>query len=380
MSSGLRIENTHIKIYLKDYFMQQTPFHSNHLACNAKIVDFGGWALPINYGSQIKEHEAVRTSSGMFDVSHMLITDITGTDAKNFLRYLISNDVTKLDKFGIGKALYSGLLNHEAGIVDDLIVYLMPFGYRLVTNAATEEKDMSWIKKIAEDFQVTLTNRRDLAMLAVQGPEAINKVINVFLHLAEPLTNLKPFMAIEDNGYFFARTGYTGENGLEIMLPKEFAPEFWNKLLAENVTPCGLGARDTLRLEAGMNLYGHDMNENFSPLDSGMDWIVDLNDASRDFIGRKSYESKKSLASHAIQVGLILTGKGVLREGQSIFIDSNEVGVITSGTFAPTLKSSIAIARVKADTPETVQVKIRENLESARVVKLPFVRNGKILI
>lgn len=360
--------------------MKQTPFYANHLTCNAKIVDFGGWALPINYGSQIKEHEAVRNSSGMFDVSHMLITDVTGTDSRNFFRYLISNDVAKLDKFGIGKALYSGLLNHEAGLIDDLIVYLMPFGYRLVTNAATEEKDMAWIKTVAKDFQVILTNRRDLAMLAVQGPHAINKVINLFPTLTTPLTNLKPFMAIEHNGYFLARTGYTGENGLEIMLPKEFAFEFWNKLLAEGVTPCGLGARDTLRLEAGMNLYGHDMNENFSPLNSGMDWVVDLSDDSRNFIGRKSYETKKALANHDIQVGLLLTGKGILREGQNIIVGEDEIGIVTSGTFAPTLKASIAIARVKANTPDTVFVKIRDNLESAKVVKLPFVRNGKVLV
>jgi aminomethyltransferase len=359
--------------------MQQTPFYSNHLASNAKIVDFGGWALPINYGSQIKEHEAVRTNSGMFDVSHMLITDISGIDAKNFFRYLICNDVAKLEKFGIGKALYSGLLNHEAGIIDDLIIYLMPFGYRLVTNAATEEKDMAWIKSIARDFQVNLTKRRDLAMLAVQGPKAIDQVIKIFPTLNEKLTNLKPFMAIENNDYFFARTGYTGENGLEIMLPQKLASEFWNKLLKEGVIPCGLGARDTLRLEAGMNLYGHDMNENFSPLDSGMDWVVDLSDSSRDFIGRKSYESLQA-SVHDIQVGLILTGKGVLREGQDVLVDANKVGVITSGTFSPTLKCSIAMARVNPNVSNIVQVKIRDNLELAKVVKLPFVRNGKILV
>ena len=239
---------------------------------------------------------------------------------------------------------------------------------------------MAWIKTVAKDFQVILTNRRDLAMLAVQGPVAINKVICVFPALTEALTNLKPFMALEDSGYFFARTGYTGENGLEIMIPQELAPEFWNKLLTHGVTPCGLGARDTLRLEAGMNLYGHDMNENFSPLESGMDWVVDLSDSSRDFIGRKNYEVKKALASHDLQVGLLLTGKGVLREGQSIFVGEDAVGQITSGTFSPTLKASIAIARVKANIPETVSVKIRDNLEVAKVVKLPFVRNGKILI
>lgn len=360
--------------------MRQTPFYQNHLESNAKIVDFGGWALPINYGSQIKEHEAVRTSCGMFDVSHMLITDITGAESRKFIRYLISNDVAKLEKHGIGKALYSGLLNHDAGIIDDLIVYLMPFGYRLVTNAATEEKDMAWINNIAKQFEVKFVNRRDLAMLAVQGPLAIEKVITIRPHLSSALSNLKAFMAIEDHGCFYARTGYTGENGLEIMIPTTIASQFWNELLNNGVIPCGLGARDTLRLEAGMNLYGHDMDENFTPLDSGMDWVVDLSDETRDFIGKSNYIRLKTLAEYDIQVGLILNGRGVLREGQTIVVNNNNVGIITSGTFAPSLKLSVAIARVKSDTPDTVLVQIRDNLESAKVVKLPFIRNGKSLI
>lgn len=359
--------------------MRNTPFYQSHTKSNARIVDFGGWALPINYGSQIKEHEAVRTSSGMFDVSHMLITDISGPDSRKYLRYLLSNDVAKLEKHGIGKALYSGLLNHDAGIIDDLIVYLMPFGYRLVTNAATEEKDLAWIKDIAQNYDIKLENRRDLAMLAVQGPYALKKIIEIKPHLSNALNSLKVFMAIEDQGYFYARTGYTGEDGLEIMLPATDAAKFWDELLANGVVPCGLGARDTLRLEAGMNLYGHDMNENYTPLDSGMDWVVDLNDETRDFIGKKKYLSLKT-SRHDIQVGLILDGRGVLREGQPIIVDNDIVGIITSGTFSPTLKLSVAIARVKSGLPDTVSVKIRDNLESAKVVKLPFIRNGKCLI
>lgn len=361
--------------------MKKTPFYDNHINAEAKIVDFGGWALPINYGSQIKEHESVRTSCGMFDVSHMLITDVHGTDSKNFLQVLISNDVEKLEKSGIGKALYSALLNHDAMIIDDLIVYLMPFGYRIVTNAATEEKNSTWFQKIAKDFNVTLTKRRDLAMLAVQGPEAINKVSNIRPHLKEQLHNLKPFMAIEDNGYFYARTGYTGENGLEIMLPNEKTSEFWNELLKQNVAPCGLGARDTLRLEAGMNLYGHDMDETKTPLESGMEWVVDLSNDTRDFIGKSAYLQAKNGEKHQIQVGLILAGKGVLREGQSVFLDNESIGIVTSGTFSPTIKKSIAIARIKGNIhSDNVMVKIRETFEAATIVKLPFIRNGKILI
>ena len=360
--------------------MKHTPFYQNHVENNGKIVDFGGWALPVNYGSQIKEHEAVRTSAGMFDVSHMLITDIHGIDAKQFLRYLLSNDVTKLEKIGIGKALYSGMLNSEAGVIDDLIVYLMPFGYRLVTNAATEVKDMAWISQIAAKFKITLLKRRDLAMLAIQGPQAIAKVSTAHPHLAEKLANLKPFMAIEDGDYFYARTGYTGENGLEVMLKITAATEFWQQLLAQNVVPCGLGARDTLRLEAGMNLYGHDMDEKINPLICGMDWVVDLSDETRDFIGKNAYQKIKSSPTSDKQVGLIMQGNGVLREGQHLFNNGVPCGTITSGTFSPSLKISIAIARIAHDVTDTAQVDIRGKLEPVKIVNLPFIQNGKQLI
>ena len=357
--------------------MNYTPFYQCHLDSNARIVDFGGWALPVNYGSQIKEHEAVRTNAGMFDVSHMLVTDVHGAEVRQFLRYLISNDVAKLEKFGIGKALYSGLLNQEAGVIDDLIVYLMPFGYRIVTNASTEAKDMNWIRQVAANFKVELFNRRDLAMLAVQGPEAIAKVSLIHPHMAEKLSGLKPFMAIEDNNYFYARTGYTGENGLEIMLPRTEAASFWALLINAGVEPCGLGARDTLRLEAGMNLYGHDMDESVNPLACGMDWVVDLSDEERDFIGKKAYQLAKISSDGEVQTGIILEGKGVLREGQKLFLDGEECGTITSGTFSPTLKVSIGIARIKKETQGNVFVEIRGNLEPVRLIKLPFVRNGK---
>lgn len=359
--------------------MRQTPFYSSHLASNGKIVDFGGWALPVNYGSQIKEHEAVRDSAGMFDVSHMVITDIHGSDAKPFFRYLISNDVEKLNKHGVGKALYSGLLNHEAGVIDDLIVYLMPFGYRLVTNAATEAKDLNWIDRVAAEFNVELRSRRDLAMLAVQGPSAISLVTEAHPFVVAELSNLKPFTAIEKNGYFYARTGYTGENGLEIMLPASEAETFWNLLLLHGIQPCGLGARDTLRLEAGMNLYGHEMDETITPSECGMDWVVDLSDESRDFIGKKAYLELKTNNDNYRQVGLILQDKGVLRGEQTVFVDGKECGVITSGTFSPSLKESIAIARVKSQIKSgaNAMVDIRGKLLPVKMVNLPFVRNGK---
>ncbi len=358
--------------------MNYTPFYQSHLDSNGKVVDFGGWALPVNYGSQIKEHEQVRTDAGMFDVSHMVVTDIHGVDAKDFFRHLISNDVAKLDKFGVGKALYSGLLNREAGVIDDLIVYLMPFGYRLVTNAATEAKDLNWIKQVAANFKVELFPRRDLAMLAVQGPNAIKKVIAAHPHMKDRLEQLKPFVAVEDNSYFYARTGYTGENGLEIMLPRAEANAFWGLLVEHGVVPCGLGARDTLRLEAGMNLYGHEMDETITPVACGMDWVVDLSDETRDFIGKKAYQLAKISTDQYKQVGLVLQGKGVLRDGQKVYVDGVECGIVTSGTFSPSLKVSIAIARISAAVEaEAAAVDIRGNHEAVRIISLPFVRNGK---
>jgi aminomethyltransferase len=378
--------------------IQHTPFYNCHLNSNAKLVNFSNYTLPINYGSQIKEHECVRLDAGMFDVSHMCITDITGIDAKNFIRNLISNDVNKLDRYGVGKALYSAMLNPEAGIIDDLIVYLMPFGYRLITNAATRAKDLSWIRDVAINngnhtinnnnplpYDITIIEQNHLAMLAVQGPNAISKFTQAFPETATALSNLKPFTAIDLSGLFIAKTGYTGEDGIEVLLPEFQATELWNKLIDSGVTPCGLGARDTLRLEAGMNLYGQDMDESATPSECGMDWVVDLTDPTRNFIGRESYLKLKQLP-HATQIGLILKGRGILRSGQKIIIANDEAGVITSGTFSPTIKQSIAMARLSPNFNNdanynniSIYVDIRGNLEPVQLVSLPFVRNGKLL-
>ncbi len=357
--------------------MLRTVFYPAHVNANAKIVEFCGWELPINYGSQIKEHEAVRTNAGMFDVSHMAITDIHGTEAKVFLQYLISNDVAKLEKFGVGKALYSGMLNHDGGVIDDLIVYYTDFGYRLVTNAGTYVKDIAWITEQASKFKVELKERKDLAILAVQGPNAINIVSKIKPQLDGKLATLKQFSSLEDNGTFYARTGYTGEDGLEIMIPVAEALTLWQQLYQSGVMPCGLGARDTLRLEAGMNLYGHDMDEAISPSLCNMDWVVDLKDKSRDFIGKDAYIKFNASGVKSHQVGLVMEGRGVLREGQKVVVNAQEVGVITSGTFSPTLKISIAIARVEKQVIDSTFVDVRGNLEPVRIIKTPFVRNGK---
>ena len=353
---------------------QRTPLFDAHVASGAKMVDFAGWEMPIHYGSQLKEHDIVRTDAGMFDVSHMTVVDITGSGAKTWLQKLIANDVAKLGFEG--KALYSGMLNDEGGVVDDLIVYLTAFGYRMVINAGTTEKDLAWMAKQSAGFDVKLQVRRDLAMLAVQGPQAIAKVCTVKPELAEGIQALKVFQGLPSGEWFYARTGYTGEDGLEIMIPADQAITFFNELKAAGVAPIGLGARDTLRLEAGMNLYGHDMDETVSPLQAGMGWTIAWNPEDRDFIGRKALEAQKAAGVPFKQVGLVLEGRGVLREGQTVVVDGQQ-GIITSGTFSPTLKHSIAIARVPASAGATAHVDLRGTLTEVRVVKMPFVRNGK---
>ncbi|RQW28801.1 glycine cleavage system aminomethyltransferase GcvT [Rhodobacteraceae bacterium CH30] len=353
---------------------QRTPLYQAHLDAGAKMVDFAGWDMPIHYGSQLKEHEIVRSDAGMFDVSHMTVIDISGADAKRWLQQLIANDVAKLGF--VGKALYSGMLNEQGGVVDDLIVYLAEDGYRMVVNAGTTAKDLAWMDAHLDGFDVTLRPRRDLAMLAVQGPNAIDKVCAVKPDWAESIRALQVFQGLPFDQWFVARTGYTGEDGLEIMIPAAEADAFFRELQQAGVAPIGLGARDTLRLEAGMNLYGHDMDEQVSPLEAGMGWTLAMKD-SRDFIGRAALQAQKEAGVAMRQVGLVLEGRGVLREGQKVVVEGMGEGIITSGTFSPTLKHSIAIARVPAATGEHAQVDLRGTLTTVRVVKMPFVRNGK---
>ena len=374
--------------------LQRTPFYQSHLDNNGKIVDFSGWELPIHYGSQIDEHEAVRTDAGMFDVSHMVITDIEGSQAKAWLQKLLANDVAKLKT--VGKALYSGMLNEEGGIIDDLIVYLMneeETQYRIVSNAATRDKDLANFNKVAEGFEVTLTERPELAILAIQGPNAVAKLKQAKPAWSETLEGLKPFVGvdltdIEANDWFVARTGYTGEDGVEVILPGDSAEEFYKLMLENDIKPAGLGARDTLRMEAGMNLYGHDMDDTISPYECNMGWTLALKD-DRNFVGRDALVAKhqqaKDNGTAMKQVGLLLETRGVLREGMTVTInqgtDKETTGIITSGTFSPSLKQSIAIARIPADITDEdkVQVDLRGKgkFVDVRVLKLPFVRNGE---
>ena len=363
--------------------LKQTTLNSTHRAAGARMVDFGGWDMPVHYGSQIDEHNAVRSDAGMFDVSHMRIVDLEGAGARDLLRYALANNVDKLKE--PGKALYSCLLTPEGTVIDDLIVYfLRDDSFRIVVNAGTADKDIAWLRRLLARHAPTLSlkPRTDLAMIAVQGPQARSKVWRALPGTEAATAALKPFVAArvdsEFGVLFIARTGYTGEDGFEIAVAGTDAARLWRALAAAGVRPAGLGARDTLRLEAGMNLYGQDMDENVSPLESGLGWTVDLV-SSRDFVGKAALVAHPPTRQLA---GLVLVDKGgVLRAHQVVRTDRGD-GEITSGTFSPTLNQSIALARLPAGVApgDTVRVLVRDRELAARVVKPPFARNGKSLV
>lgn len=363
----------------------QTPLYSLHQTMGGKIVDFGGWDMPLHYGSQLDEHHQVRRSAGMFDVSHMTVVDIEGPHAKPYLQYLLANDVGKLDGKP-GKALYSGMLNHEGGVVDDLIVYnreghyLREGFYRVVVNCATREKDLKWMSEVGQDYEIEIIERPELAMIAIQGPEALERVAQVLPQHAEAFNALEVFQSIERDDWFIGRTGYTGEDGLEIILPNEAAPDFWQALAKAGVAPCGLGARDTLRLEAGMNLYGHEMDEQTSPLVANMGWTVAWTPEQRDFVGRHALTEQRAAGVPDKLVGLELTTRGVLRAGQKVRLPGSErEGVITSGSFSPTLGHSVALARVDKSVGTECEVELRGKWVPVKVTKPVFVRHGKAI-
>ncbi len=358
----------------------RTALYQQHLDAGAKMVDFAGWEMPIHYGSQKDEHNTVREAAGMFDVSHMVVVDLKGADVKAYLQRLFANDVAKLKE--PGKALYSCMLNEEGGVIDDLITYYLADDfYRVVVNAGTREKDLAWMQKQAEGFDVEIQVRDDLSMIAVQGPKAREAVIGLLPEdLRADAEALKPFFGKQLGDWFVARTGYTGEDGFEVMIPNEQAADFWKGLLAAGVKPIGLGARDTLRLEAGMNLYGSDMDESISPLEAGLGWTVAWEPADRAFIGRKAIEAMRGNPDNRKFVGLLLEGRGVLRAHQKVVLEDGGEGEITSGSFAPSLGRSVAMARVPASIGTHCEVEIRGKRLPAKVVKMPFVRNGKAQI
>ncbi len=358
---------------------QKTVLNAIHRESGARMVDFGGWDMPVNYGSQIEEHHAVRRAAGMFDVSHMRVVDLHGARVRDFLRYLLANDIDKLET---GKALYTCMLNERGGVIDDLIVYdLGDTFFRTVVNAATAEGDIAWIREQARAFEVEVKPRPDFAMIAVQGPQARAIVLDLLAEVDRArIEAMARFHAAAAQGLhgvplFVARTGYTGEDGFEIMLPAEHAADLWNALREKGVVPAGLAARDTLRLEAGMNLYGQDMDQDVTPWEANLGWTVSL-DEGRDFIGRAALEKQKADGVPRRMVGLVMDARGVLRHGQKVLTGAGE-GVILSGVFAPTLEKAIAFARVPAGELGEVKVDIRGRQVPVRVVKYPFVRDGK---
>jgi aminomethyltransferase len=367
----------------------RTALYDTQISRGAKIIDFGGWDMPLNFGSQIDEHHAVRRDAGIFDVSHMCIVDLKGARTREFLRFLLANDVAKLKI--PGRALYSCMLLPSGGVIDDLIVYFMTESwFRLVVNAGTRRKDLAWIGEHAGLFEVEVLERTDLAMLAVQGPNAIAKTVPLMApERRGAAQGLARFSGAEIDSWFVARTGYTGEDGFEIMLPAAEAATTWQALVAQGIAPAGLGARDTLRLEAGLNLYGNDMDESRHPLESGLAWTVTFEPATRDFIGRSALIRAREVGGPAL-VGLVLEDRGVLRKSQQVSAAAEDaaaaprvsatLGEVTSGTFSPTLNRAIALARLAPGAGPKVLVDIRGKPHAARVVKPPFVRNGKILI
>lgn len=358
----------------------KTPLHEQHVDAGARMVDFGGWDMPLHYGSQLDEHHAVRTGVGVFDVSHMTIVDVDGPQAKPFLRRLLANDVARLA--APGRAQYGCMLNPAGGVIDDLITYLrQPASYRLVVNAATRDKDLAWILEQAAGFDARVTERKELAMIAVQGPRARALAADVIgAQWRDTLLALPAFAAAEIDPLFVARTGYTGEDGFEIIVPADEASGLWQSLVESGATRCGLGARDTLRLEAGLNLYGNDMDEQTLPLESGLGWTIAWEPDERDFVGRAGLTEMRGRPQRRRFTGLLLEGRGVLRNHQRVVVAGRGDGEITSGGFSPTLQRSIALARLPAGDYDRAQVDIRGRLQDVSLVKPPFVRNGKSLV
>ncbi len=356
--------------------LKKTALNGAHQQAGARLVDFSGWEMPLHYGSQKEEHHIVRNKAGMFDVSHMVVSDLSGADAKRYLQQLLANDVGRLEQEG--KALYSCMLNPEGGVIDDLIVYwLGGHNYRIVTNAATREGDLAWMQQQLEGFEAVLEEQPDLAMVAVQGPEARAVVLDWLSEASRTVVvELDRFVAASVPEGFIARTGYTGEDGFELVLQPQDAEPFWQAMLEAGVAPCGLGARDTLRLEAGMMLYGSDMDTTTTPLESALSWTVVLNE-DRPFNGRSVLEQQKADGVPRKLVGLKLEGKGVMRSHQKLCVGEREVGEVTSGGFSPTLNETIALARIASDVSGGCEVEVRGKRLPVTLTKPVFVRDGK---
>ncbi|MBF0141270.1 MAG: glycine cleavage system aminomethyltransferase GcvT [Magnetococcales bacterium] len=355
--------------------VKKTILHQHHVDLKATMVPFGGWDMPLHYGSQLKEHLRVREDCGVFDVSHMGIFDLIGPGVDDFLRMLLANDVAKIPRAGQGQ--YTVMLNERGHVADDLIVYRLGEGFfSAVVNAGTLDKDLTWMRIHAASYGVEVTWRKDMAMLALQGPQVMQRLQHCFpMELERRVQALKPFHILVEDGWRIARTGYTGEDGFEIMMEAERALVVWDSLMRAGIAPVGLGARDTLRLEAGLNLYGQDMDEKTNPLESGLGWLVAWEPKSRDFIGRKMLETYRDQPDLKQRYGLILQEKGVLRNHQEVLIQGRQVGEITSGGYSPTLQKGIALARLEPGLRwgDRCEVMVRGRGLAAEIVRPPFV-------
>jgi len=341
------------------------------------MVDFHGWSMPINYGSQINEHNSVRENCGIFDVSHMTILDFKGDDAEIFVRKLISNDIKKLTEPYAG--LYSAMVNEQGGVIDDLIAYKMENGYRLVVNCATRGEDLKWISSKSLNFKVEMTERDDLSMIAVQGPRSLDVLSSCPAPIVRALESKKRQQGVYDNNMFATKTGYTGEIGFEVILPHEQAVNLWQNAIDAGAVPVGLGARDTLRLEAGMNLYGFEMDEFITPFECNMSWTVDFSDADRDFYGKKALENILKEENYNELVGIMLDERTILRQGQKLWFNENKDldGIVTSGTYSPTLKKPIALARIPKADLKSCFTEVRDKKVFAKIGSPKFIKEGK---
>jgi aminomethyltransferase len=353
--------------------MNKTALHESHIELGAKMVNFSNWEMPISYTSFIEEHNAVRNAAGIFDVSHMAVFDFMGGNQIAFFEKIFANDIKKISQNN--KAIYGALLNEEGGILDDLIIYHANSKFRLVSNCSTREQNRDWYKKHAIEFGVEVIERSDMGILAIQGPDALNKILAIS-EIDHQANNLQSFGCIFDGEKLFARTGYTGEDGLELIVPNSDIKSLWNKALELDCTPIGLGARDTLRLEAGLNLYGNDMTVDNHPYESNLGWTIDMNDENRQFIGKDALLSINQSESKKI-VGIILRDKGVLRTGYEITHGQGN-GIVLSGSYSPTLQSSIGLARVDRGYQENGKVMIRNKELNIDFVSPRFLRQGKI--
>ncbi len=350
---------------------KHTALHDEHVRLGVKMVNFAGWDMPLHYGSQIEEHHAVRNAAGAFDVSHMTIIDVRGGEALPWLQYMLANDVGRIE---CGQAQYGLILNSQAGIIDDLIVYKRKDDFRLIVNAGTREKVLAWFEQNQRGFEINWKLRSGMAIIAVQGPQGIA--------LVEKATGfdgakMPPFTFLENaESWMFARTGYTGESGLEIILPEQAAPGLWQNLMQAGVSAVGLAARDTLRLEAGMSLSGQDMDETTHALESALGWTIAWKPENRSFIGREPLEQIRKAGSALKLCGIVLQSRGVLRHGQKIISKAGD-GIVTSGIYSPTLGYSIGLARVPKNIEPDCHVEIRGKQLAVKLVRPPFVRNGQ---